>query len=459
MNTTGYHSTSGRARIAGAVLSLFLACSQVCAPTIALAEPEADLQAQLESASARLDTLLAQTSSSIDDLQETRNAVDETQVLIDTTRDALNTKAQEVASMQRDYATLIASDYKNHGNVGVLSFCLGATNFEDLVSRVYYADRISEHKHRALRELRSAQEDMMSVQRDLQTKKAALEELAVQQESKVSTLQEARTNQQSYIESLPEEVKTVLQEEKAETIEATNTKAETLIVEADKSTQEINEQLGKTTTNESTETRAEETTPAPEEKHEEESNSDSNESSGNNDTPASQPADSNGGSLSDVADYFGPEAGWSQDVDYIASQRSILEGSGSSTSWGCVVDKGYDRCTVFHNDGSGWKAAMTTDVITTGHTFTGTWDVVFHARAYWALPDGYDVNDWWVCFIEAWSGDNYSGHLRYEEGKGYDDGQGFHFGYSSGGCTVISDYSTAQWLYDHVPDGSRVIVH
>lgn len=453
LKTTG-SSLSRHTVVTTVILTCAIALGHVIAPRPALAANAEDLQAQLDSASAKLDDLLSQTSSSISALQETRVAVEETQVLIDETRGALDDKAREVAVMQRDYATLIANDYKNHGNVGILSFCLGATDFEDLVSRVYYAERISEQKQHALSELRSAQEDMMNTQRELQDKKASLEELASQQEAQVSSLQAARASQQSYIDSLPTEIQGVLQQEKAEQLEATNSEAESIIQKVEK------DPSGSNSASTSSESKPESgSSESSEPSHVEETPSAPSDNGGSQETPVSQPSDSSGGSLSDVANYMGPQAGWSYDTGYIAAQQGILNSSGSGTNWGCVVDKGSGRCTVFRNEGGVWKAAMTTDVITTGHTFTGHFSVVFHSRAYWALPDGYDVNDWWVCFIEAWSGDNYSGHLRYESGKGYDDGQGFHYGYSSGGCTVIPNYSTAQWLYDHVPDGSRVIVY
>lgn len=439
---------------AGIALACALGASTMITPTYAYADTQEELQARLQSASAELDSLISQTNSSISALQETRASVEETEVLIGETREALDNKAREVADMQRNYATLVANDYKNHGNVGILSFCLGATSFDDLVSRVYYAERISEQKIRTLQELRTAQEDMMTVQRDLQDKKAALEELAAQQESEVGNLQAAQASQQAYINSLPTEVQTVLQEEKAEQLQTTNSQAQTLIEEVSRSS------AGQSTSSSGGEEQGSQA-PAQEQQQEQQAPSQQEQSGGGNtpSEPQSQPSDPSGGNLSDVANYIGPQAWWSSDAGYIASQQSILNNAGSYTNWGCVVDKGSGRCVVFRNDGGVWKAAMTTDVITTGHTFTGNFSVVFHSRAYWALPDGYDVNDWWVCFIEAWSGDNYSGHLRYEAGKGYDDGQGFHYGYSSGGCTVISNYSTAQWLYDHVPDGSRVVVH
>lgn len=452
------HTRALRTVFAGAA-ALMIAGTCAFAPTPALAATSEELQSQLESASSQLESLMSQTDASISALQATRDAIDQTQVLIDESRVELDSKAQELASKQDQLSTLIANDYKDSGTLGFLGFFLGAHDFDDLISRMHYAECISEHKQESIDEVRGAQTEMLQTQQELQNQKAELEALAAEQEAEVGTLQAAQSSQRSYVSSLPTEIQSVLQEEHAERLAAAEEEAAALIeaAEADKAAAEAAAAAEQapaaeaTTTETTTETTTVET---PTETTTETTTTETTTS-----TPESQPADSSGGNLSDVADYIGPQASWSSDASYIASQQGILNSAGSGTNWGCVVDTGSGRCTVFRNDGGAWKAAMTTDVITTGHTFTGNWSVVFHSRAYWQLPDGYDVNDWWVCFIEAWSGDNYNGHLRYEEGKGYDDGQGFHYGYSSGGCTVIPSYSNAQWLYDHVPDGSRVVVY
>ena len=463
------------------MLCLMMALGYAFLPTRAHAVTSTELQAQTDEMNAQLDSMISQTESSIAALRETQSSIEEVQQRIDETRSNLDEKAKEVGQLQNDLAAIIANDYKTRGELGLMNFILGATDYEDLVSRIYYVERVSLQKQKSVEDLVATQDEMMAVQKDLQEKKAGLEELATQQESQVDELQDAVAAQQSYVDSLSAELQAALNAEQVAQLESAQDEADALIEEAENDidprnvTPSNNETQSNTSSSESKQSESSSSSSNSSSSNSGSSsnksnsnnsssnnNSSNNNSSNNNskkDTPKSQPSDSNGGNLSDVANYIGPQASWASDAGYISSQQKLLNSAGSSTNWGCVVDKGYGRCIVFRKDGGTWKAAMSTNVITTGHTFTGTFSVVFHARAYWALPDGYDVNDWWVCFIEAWSSDNYSGHLRYEAGKGYDDGQGFHYGYSSGGCTVIPSYSTAQWLYDHVPNGSRVIVH
>jgi len=433
--------------VAGCATASALVLGGVLLPSNAYAVTSEELQAELDEATAHLNELMAETEESIASLEETQATIDGIQQDIDETIAALDEKAIEVEGIKEDLATIIANDYKTQGNLGLIGFVLGATDYEDFVSRIYYVGRVSEQKQRSLEELSLAQDELLTIRQDLESKSVELQELATQQRNQVNDLQAAVDSQQAYVNALPAEIQRALEEEYAASLASAQAEAESLLEdgegEAPESGRSSNEDQDEGSAQQSSNSGSE--------------GSGDSGSSQKPSTPQSQQPESSGGSLADVANYIGPQASWSSDANYIASQQRLLNAAGSSTSWGCVVDKGYGRCTVFRRDGGTWKAAMTTDVITNGHTFTGTFSVVFHARWYW--QDGYNVNDWWVCFIAAWTSDNYSGHLRYVPGKGYDDGQGFHYGYSTGGCTVIPSMSTSQWLYDHVPDGSRVIVH
>ena len=138
--------------------------------------------------------------------------------------------------------------------------------------------------------------------------------------------------------------------------------------------------------------------------------------------------------------------------------RSLAAQKGSDTGWIAIVDKSRDRCTVFYRSGGQWVLANSMDVLTSGNTFEGTHEVYIHARGYWKEPDCYNVNDWYVGYVEDWWSSPSSNHMRYVSGKGYDEGQGFHFGYAGSGCICIPDYDKAKWLYDNVEDASTVYI-
>lgn len=153
--------------------------------------------------------------------------------------------------------------------------------------------------------------------------------------------------------------------------------------------------------------------------------------------------------ITEVDDIWGDSA-------YISRMRQIAAREGSDTGWIAIVDKSGDRCTVFYRSGGQWVLANSMDVLTSGNTFEGTHEVYIHARGYWKEPDCYNVNDWYVGYVEDWWSSPSSDHMRYVSGMGYDEGQGFHFGYAGSGCICIPDYDKAKWLYDNVEDASTV---
>lgn len=160
------------------------------------------------------------------------------------------------------------------------------------------------------------------------------------------------------------------------------------------------------------------------------------------------------------------------DASYVNSNRSRIASAGSSTNYGCVIDTSKARVMVFQRSGSSWALVLACDAALgrPGHkTFRGTYTVDHKNRAYWNDTAGPGVNDWWTCYLPAWS-NAYNPNMRPYMGSDsryqglYEDGQGFHYGYDgsrpgyrSGGCTCTS-YDDAKWIYDNVPIGSKVVV-
>ena len=153
----------------------------------------------------------------------------------------------------------------------------------------------------------------------------------------------------------------------------------------------------------------------------------------------------------DVSDIWG-------DAGYISAMRERASQVGSQTGIVTVVDKARDRATVFRSSSDGWVLSNSMDVITSGNTFTGVHTVYITARGYWKEPNCINVNDWYVGYVEDWWSSPSSDNMRYVEGKGYDEGQGFHYGFYGSGCICIPDYDKAKWLHDNMGVGSTVYI-
>lgn len=146
------------------------------------------------------------------------------------------------------------------------------------------------------------------------------------------------------------------------------------------------------------------------------------------------------------------------DSAYVNQMRERAAQVGSKTGIVAVVDKSRDRTTVFSKSGNKWALVNSMDVLTSGNTFTGVYEVYITARGYWKEPDCIDVNDWYVGYAEDWWNSPSSSHMRYVEGEGYDEGQGFHYGFYGSGCICIPDYNSAKWLHDNLTVGSTVYI-
>lgn len=148
--------------------------------------------------------------------------------------------------------------------------------------------------------------------------------------------------------------------------------------------------------------------------------------------------------------------------------------TGSVTGWCCTVDLDRGRVCVFRREGSRWNLVRSYNAYvgafnskrgSKSNTFSGVWTMQHKSRALWDEAwGGIDCNDWFSCFIEAWSPTPTSYANRYFEGKGYDDGQGFHHvGYTDGnwqrtqGCVGLT-YDESKWIYDNVPLETPVVV-
>ena len=177
-------------------LSLVLALSGSlvlsCSPVAAFADPQSDLDAARE----QLSQIGAEYQSLQQELLDVTAQVEETQTRILETTD-------ELQSAQDLLASNISSDYKS-GGAKLAQVILGATDFNDLISRVFYMDKVS-----------TAQADAIE---DVRTLKAQLEEQQTEQKQRLADAQakvdEQAANQQaaqSLVNSLSEEVRQELQ--------------------------------------------------------------------------------------------------------------------------------------------------------------------------------------------------------------------------------------------------------
>lgn len=169
-------------------------------PVAVFADPATDLAeatSQLEEIGREYQALQQDLLEATATVEETKGKIDETQLQL-----------QEAQSI---LASNISSDYKTGGGK-LIQVLLGATDFNDLISRVFYLDKVTDAQADAIESVRTLKSELESQQAE-QEKNLADTQAKVQQQA---------TNQQAaqqLVNSLSEEVRAQVEAE-AETNEA-----------------------------------------------------------------------------------------------------------------------------------------------------------------------------------------------------------------------------------------------
>lgn len=168
-----------------------------------------------------------------------------------------------------------------------------------------------------------------------------------------------------------------------------------------------------------------------------------------------------------ATEYVGEDIETSWSSSYVDSLRSRAQSVGSNTNWIVITDISSGRVAVFNRSTSSSKWALVraiSNIHTSSNTFRGTFTLCHKTRALW--ENGIGINDYFSCYVDDFQSSRntrYSGYyLEWVSdcinGKsGWNGGQGFHYGYSSGGCVAIESLADSKYIYDNVPTGSRVV--
>ncbi|MEY8678324.1 C40 family peptidase [Granulimonas faecalis] len=192
----------------------------------ALADTAGDLQAKLEAAQSRLDSLYDQAGQISEQLNGTKvnlanteAQIEESNQKIASTEADIKAKEAELAERRARLGDTVAQDYKS-GGVNFLSIILNAGSFDDFVSRVYYADKISSQQAsdiQATKDLQASLENqkvtLQATKGQLEQQKAEQTELLSQQQAQQDQLSASVSEAESYVNGLDADVKAKLAEE------------------------------------------------------------------------------------------------------------------------------------------------------------------------------------------------------------------------------------------------------
>lgn len=184
-------------------------------PTAALAASSSDLQAQLQQAEAQTAKYQEQANNAFAELEQLQAQLEDTRAQIASTQEEVSQKQTELDAAQETLAGRVSSNYKT-GGVSLVSIIFDSSSFEDLVSRVYYANRVAESDAEVISQVQGVQAELAAKQNELESQQEEQQRLVDDAQAKAGEIQSALEQQQSYVSSLSSEVQEALATEEAQ---------------------------------------------------------------------------------------------------------------------------------------------------------------------------------------------------------------------------------------------------
>lgn len=192
-----------------------MAAAIVSAPSTAWADTAEELaaaEARLESLGAELAGMQSQLADATTALEHTEYAIGEKSAQVDEQREILSGKQAQLGELMR-------SSYKS-GGTSMLDFILSSASFEELVTRVYYLDSISESESAAIDEVRTLAAQLEQDMAELEDQKADQQQQIDDLNAQVGAYQERVAEARDVYNSLDEQMQKELEEKRNAEIQA-----------------------------------------------------------------------------------------------------------------------------------------------------------------------------------------------------------------------------------------------
>ncbi len=201
-----------RAAVTVATAFALAACTIPAQP--AYAEPSDQLQQRVNDAYAQLMSYTQELELAGNKLQEVKTNLSNVQTEIEATKTEISEKEAELKVAQEELSGRLSDSYKR-GDASLLSVILGANDFSELFSRMFYANKIAERDQQAIDAVRAAKSELESKQEDLAKQEAEQKQLVADQQQQTDAVAARVNAQQNFYSGLDSQLKEQLAEEEA----------------------------------------------------------------------------------------------------------------------------------------------------------------------------------------------------------------------------------------------------
>ena len=175
-------------------------------------------------AQAATDATLAALSGAQANLQQTNDQITELEATI-------AQKQAELLEAQDVLATRLGASYRA-GTSNLLEVLLDSADFEDFVSRLYYANKVNDADTEAINNVKTLKAELEAEEAELQQQRATQEQLLADQQDYTDQLASTESYYSSYTASLSSEVTALIAQAQQETIAEQRAAAERAAQEA-----------------------------------------------------------------------------------------------------------------------------------------------------------------------------------------------------------------------------------
>lgn len=176
-----------------------------CAPSSLYAAPIDDARSQLESIGQEYAELEATLNDAGCTLEETKSLIDENNAQIEQTKEDLKAARLQLSGR-------MSSDYK-YGANNILQVIVGSSNFNELVSRVFYVNKIIDSDRAVIDEVTALQQELDNRQQELEDRLAEQEKLVNDTQAQLDALSANQQRAREVLNSLSAEEQKQIKEE------------------------------------------------------------------------------------------------------------------------------------------------------------------------------------------------------------------------------------------------------
>lgn len=200
-----------------AVLALGLAATIALSsfPVSAQADPtSSELQQRVNEAYAQLLDYSQQAEVAGNQLEQVKSDLASVQDQIAQTKQEIADKQAELEQDQKALSSRLSSSYKR-GDASLLGVVLGSSDFGELFSNLFYANKVAARDRDAIDTVRTAKQELTDQQTALEQQEAEKKQLVAEQEHKTAAVQQRASQMQSYYQGLDSDLQAALANEAA----------------------------------------------------------------------------------------------------------------------------------------------------------------------------------------------------------------------------------------------------